>query len=74
MQTKIRLRLETREPFANGMSFGNVGPYERLAGRVLFAVDPGVAAYRNVVDLVHAPRNTDGLVEYSVDFLCSSWK
>ncbi len=68
VHTKIRLRLETREPFANGMSFGDVGPYERLAGRVLFAVDPVVTAYQNVVDLVHAPRNTDGLVEYSVDF------
>jgi len=43
MATQIRLCLETREPFAHGLSSGDVGPYERLVGRVFFAVDvPGI--------------------------------
>ena len=68
MQTKIRLGPLTREPFAEGKSFGDVGPYESLAGRIFFAVDPVAAGQRIVVDLVHAPRNSEGLVDYSLDF------
>jgi Alpha/beta hydrolase domain len=67
MDAQIRLRLDTRELFADGMVFGQVGPYERLTGRVLFAIDPDDPANRTVVDLDHAPRNTAGLVEYSTD-------
>ena len=68
MPIQIRLHLDTREPFAAGASFGDVGPYERLAGRVWFAVDPAAPAYRQVVDLSHAPRNAAGDVEYTTDF------
>jgi Alpha/beta hydrolase domain len=67
MDTQIRLRIDTREPFAGGMAFGDVGPYERLAGRILFAIDPNDPANRMIVDLDHAPRNAVGLVEYSTD-------
>ena len=45
------------------------GAYERLTGRVHFAVDPGAPAYAAVVDLDKAPRNADGLVEFASD-LC----
>ncbi len=67
MDTQVRLRIDTREPFADGMDFGAVGPYERLAGRILFAIDPADPANRTVVDLDHAPRNPAGLVEYAAD-------
>jgi hypothetical protein len=67
MATQVRLRIDTREPFAEGLAFGRVGPYERLAGRVLFAIDPDDPANRTIVDLDHAPRNAAGLVEYSTD-------
>jgi hypothetical protein len=67
MDTQVRLRLDIREPFAAGTAFGDVGPYERLAGRILFAIDPNDAANRMIVDLDHAPRNAAGLVEYSTD-------
>ncbi len=67
MDTQVRLRIDTREPFAGGMAFGSVGPYERLAGRLLFAIDPNDPANRPIVDLDHAPRNAAGLVEYSTD-------
>ena len=68
MNTQIRLRIDIREPFAGGMEFGDVGPYECLSGRVLFAIDPDASNNQTVVDLDHAPRNSSGLVEYAADF------
>ena len=68
MTAQIRLVVDVREPFAEGESFGDVGPYERLSGRVDFSIDPGAPGFADVVDLEHAPRNADGLVEYSADF------
>ena len=67
MNTEVRLHVTRREPFADGMAFGEVGPYERLVGHVLFAIDPHDPANRTIVDLDHAPRNAAGLVEYSTD-------
>src|SRR5215510_12508877 len=67
MNTEVRLRLDTRELFADGMPFGEVGAYERLAGHVLFAIDPNDPANRTIVDLDHAPCNAAGLMEYSTD-------
>ncbi len=68
MKTRIRLQVDIREPFAEGMEFGETGVYERLSGQVHFAIDPGVQAYQDVVDLEYAPRNPEGLVEYSSEF------
>lgn len=67
IDTLVRLRFDTREPFAEGMDFGAVGPDERLAGRILFAIEPADPANRTVVDLDHAPRHPAGLVEYAAD-------
>ena len=67
METEIRLQLHPPEPFANTMSFADVGPYERLFGNVTFSVDPDAPAYRSIVDLAHAPRNSSGQVEFSAD-------
>ena len=41
------------------------GRYERLIGRVYFAVDPLLPANRAIADLLLAPRNGAGLVEFS---------
>ena len=68
MEASIRMNILIREPFAGGLSFGEVGPYERLVGRVEVAVDPAAPAYRSIVDLEHAPRSSSGLVEYSFEF------
>jgi hypothetical protein len=67
MKTQIRLQLEAPRPFAEGDGFDDVGPYEMLYGRLHFAVDPEAPAYRTVVDLERAPRNSSGMVEYSTD-------
>src|SRR5690349_11047342 len=41
--------------------------YERIIGRAYFTVDPGGAVNRAVVDVDKAPRNAEGLVEFSGD-------
>lgn len=51
----------------NGRSFGTVGPYERIRGKVEFTVDPNAAANTAIVDLKLAPRNTQGLVSFTAD-------
>ena len=68
MDSQVRLNITKREPFADGMDFGDVGPYERIAGQVDFAIDPDDPANESIVDLKLTPRNSAGLVEYSTDF------
>ena len=67
MTPTITFHIQDRQPFADGHLFDKVGAYERLTGRVSFALDPEAAAYRNVVDLEHATRNASGLVEFATD-------
>ena len=56
-----------RRALAEGKSFGDVGPYEELKGRLRYAIDPAHAANRGVTDVALAPRNAAGLVEFSAD-------
>ena len=65
---QIRLSIDKRGVFAEGLEFGDTGAYEKIVGRVSFAVDPDSPAYSSVVDIRHAPRNPEGLVEFSTDF------
>ena len=65
MTNQIRLEIERKEPFAGGVEFGSSGPYERLLGKVYFAIDPSEPALPYICDLDLAPRNADGLVEFS---------
>ena len=58
-----------REPYAGGKPIGEVGPCERVSGRVRFAIDPENEANRQIVDLPLAPKNADGKVEFSADFV-----
>ena len=64
----VRLRVERREKVLNGRPFGQAGAYEKLVGRVEFALDPTLAINKNIVDLNLAPRNTRGEVEFTADF------
>jgi Alpha/beta hydrolase domain len=41
--------------------------YERVTGKIYFAVDPKLAANRIITDIDLAPRNAQGLVEFSAD-------
>jgi len=69
MENQIELRVLDCQVIADGMSFGKPGPYERLVGKVHYAVDPSAPAQSGIVDLDRVPRNADGLVEFSGDFL-----
>src|SRR5437764_6151382 len=64
----VRLRIERRERVLAGRPFGAAGPYEKLVGRVDFALDPNLPRNAAVVDLKLAARNSRGEVEFSSDF------
>lgn len=63
----VRFEITKREPFANGESFGAVGPYERIVGRVHFELNPLSRPNDEIVDLELAPRNSRGKVEFWAD-------
>ncbi len=51
----------------NGAPFGKIGAYECIVAKVHFAVDPRLAANRIIADIELAPRDKNGLVEFSSD-------
>jgi alpha/beta hydrolase family protein len=63
-----RIDVQTRSDLAGGQAFGAAGAYEKLAGKIYFAVDPTLPANKIVTDLDKAPRNAAGKVEFSSDF------
>ena len=63
----VRIELSERSDVLDGKSFGPAGPYERLVGKAYFAVDPKNPANRIIADIDNAPRNDQGLVEFSSD-------
>jgi hypothetical protein len=64
----IAVTVDRVEDFAGGMSFGDVGAYERVIGTAKGELDPKNALNRGIVDLAKAPRNGRGLIEYEVEF------
>ena len=54
--------VEDREDVLNGA-------YERIHGRVQFAIDPKNPANRIITDIDLAPRGADGLVDFSADLV-----
>ncbi|WP_428490309.1 alpha/beta hydrolase domain-containing protein [Rhodopila sp.] len=69
MAGTLEIRIDDRRPFAGGHAFDEVGAYERLTGRVLFAVDPLAQAQADVVDIGRAPRDPDGSVRFEADLM-----
>ena len=64
--SKIEITERVRPAFG-GRSFGSVGQYELILGRAHGLADPLSPRNSGVVDLRLAPRNAQGLVEYSFD-------
>jgi hypothetical protein len=58
------LEISKTEPAFGGQSFGDVGPYEHLTGRVTGELDPADPANSGIQDINLAPRNARGMVEY----------
>jgi hypothetical protein len=67
VKTAVRVKLERPSNFAGGYAFGKSGPYERVLGKVYFSLDPADISNKTVVDLEYAPRNSQGLVEFTAD-------
>ncbi|MGA2132663.1 MAG: alpha/beta hydrolase domain-containing protein [Bryobacteraceae bacterium] len=65
----LRIEVSERSDVLDGKSFA-AGSYERIVGKAYFAVDPNLPANRIIADIAKAPRNPDGLVEFSADFYC----
>jgi hypothetical protein len=63
-----RVEVFSRADIQEGKPFGAVGPYERVTGRVTFALKPGDPHNTQIVDLDKADRNPDGEVEFTSIF------
>jgi hypothetical protein len=62
-----RIEISSRQDVLGGKAFGTAGAYEKLAGKVYFAVSPENTHNRIIADLDKAPRNSQGKVEFSAD-------
>ena len=65
----VRIVVERTTPYADGRTFGEAGAFERLEGTVYMEVDPDDPLNGVVVNLDRAPRNANGLVEFSAPFV-----
>jgi hypothetical protein len=64
----VRVEIIDRSDVLAGKSFGDAGAYEKISGKIHFAVKPEDAHNRLIVDLDKAPRNGAGEVEFTSDF------
>ena len=64
-----RIEITSRSVFADGMEYGAAGAYEKIRGKLFYAVDPDNAANAAIVDLDLAPRGADGKVRFQGDFI-----
>ncbi|MFO0969952.1 MAG: alpha/beta hydrolase domain-containing protein [Gemmataceae bacterium] len=60
----VALQNIRRAPFADGKSFGTVGPYEIIRADGVFQLDPKIGRNERIVDLDLAPKNAKGMVEF----------
>ena len=65
----VRIVIESYEDVLYGRSFGDVGPYEKIIGKIYFAFDPSNPVNARIVDIEKAPRNADGRVEAWAEFM-----
>ncbi|MDA1227494.1 MAG: alpha/beta hydrolase domain-containing protein [Chloroflexi bacterium] len=65
----IEMEITKQFPYAGGESYGKVGPYQQIEGTLHYAVDPLNDANKAIVDLELAPRDADGNVRFSADFV-----
>ncbi len=65
----VRIVIDRREDVLRGRSFGSVGPYEKLVGRVFFAFDPSLPVNARITDVGMVGRNGRGLVEAWANFM-----
>jgi hypothetical protein len=54
---------------ADGRTFGNVGAYEQLRGRLYFTVEANAAENQAITDIKRAPRDGQGRIHFPADFV-----
>jgi hypothetical protein len=59
---------KTTSPQFNGQTFGSVGTYEELRGTFSGEIDPFDRRSATITDILLAPRNSRGKVEYTATF------
>jgi hypothetical protein len=64
----VRFVVEQKRVVADGKTFGDAGPYERLDGTVYIEVDPRDPLNKVIVNLDKAPRTPKGLVGFTSPF------
>ena len=57
-----KVTISSRQDVLGGKTFGTVGAYEKLAGKIYFAIDPKDAHNKIIADLDKSPRNARGMV------------
>ena len=62
-----RIEIKSQKDVLGGKAWGNTGAYEELIGTAYFTIDPKAAANKNIPDIDKAPRNAQGLIEFSSD-------
>jgi hypothetical protein len=68
LQARVeRVEISSRVPVLERKGFGAAGSYEKVMGKVHFAVDPKAAPNKMIVDLDKAPPNEKGEVEFAAD-------
>ena len=64
----MRIEITRVESAFDGLCFGNVGAYEKVAGRIFADVDPAHPLNAGIINIEKAPSNGIGRVEYQLDF------
>jgi hypothetical protein len=64
----VRMEVKERSDVLEGRAFGKTGSYERIVGKVYFAIDPKLPVNHMIADIDKAPRNKNGMVEFSSDY------
>jgi hypothetical protein len=62
-----RVEITSKQDVLGGKTFGTVGAYEKLKGKVYFAIDPNNPHNKIIADLDKAPKDAQGKVEFSAD-------
>lgn len=64
----VRIEIVSRQTAFGGRRFGAVGQYEKIVGRAYGEVDPNDRRNAVIEDILLAPRNARGMVEYVATF------
>jgi hypothetical protein len=64
-----RIEILERGLVADGKAFGNVGAYERLRGRLYFAIEANAPANQTITDIKLAAHDGQGRIHFAADFM-----